>query len=106
MKRQTATTQKTSESTPEKKTRKRRVKRSFTAEQKCRAVLSLWTLDWQCSGHLPGSRDQLQPTGQVADASLRSNGGSAEAESQRVQSDSFESRIQRLLARIERTQSP
>ena len=49
-------------------------------------------LESECSGHLPGSRDQLQPTGQVADASLRSNGGSAEAESQRVQPDSFESK--------------
>ena len=49
-------------------------------------------LESERSCHLPGSRDQLQPTGQVADASLRSNGGSAEAESQGVQSDSFESK--------------
>lgn len=40
--------------------------------------------------HLQGSGDKLQPTGQVADASLRSNGGSIEAESERIQSNSIE----------------
>ena len=39
----------------------------------------------ECHGDLPGSGDYLQPTGQVADGSFRSDGGSFEAESQRSQ---------------------
>jgi len=39
--------------------------------------------------HLPGSGDKLQPAGQVADAGLRGDGGSIEAESKGVQPNSL-----------------
>jgi len=39
--------------------------------------------------YLPGSGDKLQPAGQVADAGLRSDGGSIEAESEGVQPNSI-----------------
>ena len=41
------------------------------------------------SCHLPGTGDKLQPAGQVADAGLRSHGGSLEAESEGVQPTCF-----------------
>jgi len=41
------------------------------------------------SCHLPGTGNKLQPAGQVADAGLRSHGGSLEAESEGVQPTCF-----------------
>ena len=106
MKRQTATAQKTSESTPEKKPRKRRVKRSFTAEQKCRAVLSLWSSNQSA---LAICRDQGISYNQLDKWQMQAFEAMVEALKPKAKESNqtvLSPRIQRLLARIERTQSP
>ena len=106
MKRQTATAQKTSESTPEKKPRKRRVKRSFTAEQKCRAVLSLWSSNQSA---LAICRDQGISYNQLDKWQMQAFEAMVEALKPKAKESNqtvLSPMIQRLLARIERTQSP
>ena len=106
MKRQTATAQKTSESTPEKKLRKRRVKRSFTAEQKCRAVLSLWSSNQSA---LAICRDQGISYNQLDKWQMQAFEAMVEALKPKAKESNqtvLSPMIQRLLARIERTQSP
>ena len=91
--------------TMEKKPRKRRPKRAFSAEQKCRAVLCLWSSNQSAlaicrdQGISYNQRDKWQM--QAFEAMVEALKPKVKESSQTVLSP----RIQRLLARIEEPES-
>ena len=100
----TETTQSQS-SAMEKKPRKRRPKRIFSAEQKCRAVLCLWSSNQSA---LAICRDQGISYNQLDKWQMQAFEAMVEALKPKVKESSqpvLSPRIQRLLARIEEPES-
>ena len=96
----TSTTQ-----TAQKKTRTRRPKRSFSAEQKCRAVLCLWSSNQSA---LAICRDQGISYNQLDKWQMQAFEAMVNALKPKVKESSqtvLSPRIQRLLARIEQPES-
>ena len=107
MKKQATTTEKMTagQQTTSPKPRKRRAKRLFTAEQKCRAVLSLWTSNQSA---MAICRNQGITYNQLDKWQMVAFEAMVEALKPKVKEANesvLSPRIQRLLARIERPQT-
>ena len=106
MKKQAATLKANTQTvTTVKKPRKRRPKRTFSAEQKCRAVLCLWSSNQSA---LAICRDQGISYNQLDKWQMQAFEAMVEALKPKVKESSqtvLSPRIQRLLARIEEPES-